>query len=440
MARFLFAVWPYPGHLHPNAAIAHALAERGHDVAFYTGGSAAPALQDRGFICFPFESVDERHVEHIVLALDAQSLQWWKARDTKRLLREWLLGTVEAQLRDLDAVLSRWPADVIVCDPAMWGPILVLHDHRKLPVAIMSYVAACMLPGPDGPILGLSLPRVRGRLAQVGHAALRRIAHVLSADVRAEANTIRSRYGLAPIATSVTAFSGSVPLYLVPSTAAYDRGRSDLPGSVKYVGPCEWDRAASDDEPSWLAEMPRHRPVVYVTEGTMHSKPPFLLRAALKGLASSNVQVVATTGKHRSPEALALGEVPPNARVAQWVPHSSLLPRTDVLITTGGTGTVMAALGAGVPMLIVPTAWDQPENAWRVAEAGAGIRLSARRCTPANIRATVDRLLNDPTYRENARRLGADLAGHGGAEQAARLLETLVSHAETRNILHRRPA
>jgi MGT family glycosyltransferase len=440
MARFLFAVWPYPGHLHPNAAIAHALAERGHDVAFYTGGSAAPALRDQGFVCFPFESVDERHVEQIVLALDAQSLQWWKARDTKRLLREWLLGTVDAQLRDLDGVLSRWRADVIVCDPAMWGPILVLQDHQKLPVAIMSYVAACMLPGPEGPILGLSLPRARGPLARAGHAALRRIAHVLSADVRAEANTIRSRYGLPPIATSVTAFSGSVPLYLVPSTTAYDRERSDLPGSVKYVGPCERVHAASDDAPAWLAEMPRHRPVVYVTEGTMHSKAPFLLRAALKGLASSNVQVVATTGKHRSPAALALGDVPSNARVVQWVPHSRLLPRTDVLITTGGTGTVMAALGAGVPMLIVPTAWDQPENAWRVAEAGAGIRLSARRCTPAAIRAAVDRLLNDPAYRENARRLGADLAAHGGAGQAALLLETLVSHAETRNILHRRPA
>lgn len=429
MARFLFAVWPYPGHLHPNAAVAHALAERGHEVAFYTGGSAAPALRDQGFRCFPFEAVDERQVERIVLALDAQSLQWWKARDTKRLLREWLLGTVDAQLRDLEGVLSRWVADVVVCDPAMWGPILVLREARTLPVAIMSYVAACMLPGPEGPILGLSLPRVGGRLSRARHTALRKLAHVLSADVRADANAIRSRHGLAPIATSVTAFSGSVPLYLVPSTPAYDRCRSDLPASVKYVGPCERDLAAPLDAPHWLTEMSRDLPVVYVTEGTMHSKAPFLLRAALQGLASSNVQVIATTGRHRAPEALGLGAIPSNARVMQWVSHSSLLPRTDVLITTGGTGTVMAALRAGVPMVVVPTAWDQPENAWRVAEAGAGLRLPARACTAAAIRAAVERLLTDGSYRASAQRLGADLARHGGAASAAELLESLgASH------------
>jgi MGT family glycosyltransferase len=162
----------------------------------------------------------------------------------------------------------------------------------------------------------------------------------------------------------------------------------------------------------------------------MHSKAPLLLRAALRGLASLPVRVIATTGKHRDPATLGLGAIPSNARVERFVPHSDLLPRTDVVVTTGGTGTVLAALSAGVPLVVVPTAWDQPENAWRVAEAGAGIRLAPGRCTPEGIRLAVERVLGDHSFRQNAQRLGTDFAGHGGAAQAADLLEDLASHRE----------
>ena len=430
MARFLFTVWPFPGHVHPNVAIAHALRRRGHEVAFYTGASVTSSLEGEGMQCFPFRSVDEKQVAGIVLALDGQSLQWWKARQSKQLLREWLLGTIDAQLDDLTPVLSSWRPDVMVCDPAMWGPLLILHETQRVPLAVMSYVAACMLPGPEGPILGLPLPRPRGRLARFGHGVLRSIAHAVAADVRREADRLRTSHGLRPLNTSVTAFAGQMPLYLVPSTPAYDRSRRDLPPSVKYVGPCHWDKPQESGAPAWLSDLASDRPVVYVTEGTMHSKPPIVLRAALSGLASSRAQVIATTGRHRTRESLALGDVPSNARVEQWVPHSDLLPRTSVVVTTGGTGTVLAALTAGVPLVIVPTAWDQPENAWRVAEAGAGIRLAPNRCTPDAIRRAVERVLSDPSFRHNARKLGADLARCGGADRAADLLSNLVTRAD----------
>jgi MGT family glycosyltransferase len=303
--------------------------------------------------------------------------------------REWLLESVDAQLEDLAAVLPVWRPDVIVCDPAMWGPLLVLQETAHIPLAIMSYVGACMLPGPDGPILGLPLPRTNGWFARYGRRLLRSVANAAGADLRRAAGHFRARYNLPPIGTTVTAFAGQMPLYLVPSTPAFDRQRRDLPRSVHYVGPCQWETPKGDSSPQWLTGLPKDRPLVYVTEGTLHAKPPLLLRAALRGLSSLSVQVIATTGKHRDPADLCLGAIPPNARVEQWVPHDDLLPCTDVVVTTGGTGTVLAALPAGVPLVVVPTAWDQPENAWRVAEAGAGIRLPPSQCTDEQLRAAV---------------------------------------------------
>jgi MGT family glycosyltransferase len=425
MARFLFTVWPYPGHIHPNVAIAHALVERGHEVAFYTGGSAIPSLEAEGFRGFPFRRLDEAAAEKIVLTLDAQSLEWWKAFNSKALLTDWLLGTIDAQLEDVLAVLRAWRPDVMVGDPGMWGPLLVLQETEQIPLAVMSYFAACMLPGPDGDIVGLPLAKAQGPIARFGRRVLRSVAHLLTADVRRRVEAVRSRHGLSPIGMSATAFAGQMPLYIVPSTPGYDRQRRDLPPSVQYVGPCIWDKPNEAPPPSWLREMSPGRPLVYVTEGTMHAKQPLVLRAALQGLASLSVQVVVTTGNRRDPETLGLGAIPANARVERFVPQSDLLPHTDVVVTTGGTGGVLATLSAGVPLVIVPTAWDQPDNAWRVAEAGAGIRVHPRDCTPARIRAAVERVLGDPSFKQNAQRLSSDFAGFGGAVQAADLLEDL---------------
>jgi UDP:flavonoid glycosyltransferase YjiC (YdhE family) len=109
------------------------------------------------------------------------------------------------------------------------------------------------------------------------------------------------------------------------------------------------------------------------------------------------------------------------------VPHSDLLPRTAVVVTLGGTSTVMAALNAGVPLVVVPTEWDKPEHAQRVVEAGAGLRLAPHRCTPERLRAAVERVLREPAFRQNAQRLAAAFARYGGPVQAAELVERLAT-------------
>jgi MGT family glycosyltransferase len=308
----------------------------------------------------------------------------------------------------------------------MWGPILILHELRRIPVAVFSYVAASMLPGPDGPIIGLPMRRPRSRLSRAGVRLLRRLASIPSRGVRQEANNVRERFGLPPISVTVTEFAGTMPLYIVPSAPEYDRERTDLPPSVHYVGPCHWSGAGSSPRPDWLDNLDGEQPVVYVTEGTMHSKESLLLPTAINGLANLPVKVVMTTGRHREPSEIVKGEIPQHIRVEQWVDHGELFPLVDVVVTTGGSGTVLAALSEGIPLVVVPTAWDQPENAWRVVETGAGLRLAPHECSPENLGAAVQRVLADPSFRRNAERLASVFAGYSGAAQAAELLEALA--------------
>ncbi len=251
----------------------------------------------------------------------------------------------------------------------------------------------------------------------------------LSTGFRAQVNIIRKRYGLPPVSCSVTEYAGQMPLYLVPSTPEYDYQRRDLPHSVQYVGPCLWDKPNQIGPAEWIAQLAPDKPLIYVTEATIGTQEPFLLKAALRAFGDGPFEVVMTTGKQRDPAALNLGPVYPNVRVESYVPQSDLLPKTAVMVTLGGSGGVLAALKAGIPLVIVPTEWDRPENAQRVVEAGAGLRITPTRCTPQRLRAAVERVLNEPSFRRNAQRLARSFTEYEGPSRAAKMLENLSATA-----------
>jgi MGT family glycosyltransferase len=225
----------------------------------------------------------------------------------------------------------------------------------------------------------------------------------------------------------VSAFAGQSSLYLVGSLAELDYNRTDLPSSVHYVGACVWHPPTPFGEATALDSIPEDRPWVHVTEGTSHYQKPFLLQAAVRGLAGKAVHAILTTGDQRDPDELGLTPVPANVHLTRFVSHGELLPRCSVLVTTGGANTVLAALQAGVPLVVVPTTWDKPDNARRVVEAGVGVRLSAKKVTPERLWEAVEHVLADPRYRENAQRVARALAEAPGPAGAADLLQGLAA-------------
>lgn len=427
MARFLIAVWPIPGHYYPNLSVADALRARGHEVVFLTGTRARPVVEAEGFNCFSFECLDERCMEQIFFAPQPRP-RWWQSRLLIQRARyyAWLTDGLGDQAQDLERVIQQWRPDVLVCDPALWAAFLIFPEREQVPVAVFAYIPFCPLPGPKLPPLGFGLaPRPSG-LARVRTGVARILFRLAAARFRRAANVLRRHYALAPIDVSVTEFSGRVPLYLVAGTREFDYGRCDLPPSVQYVGPCVGKRQRNGAPPTWFDALSREQPWVYLSEGTVHTQESVLLKAATRGLANMPVQVIIGTSV-TDPMKLGLGAIAPNMLLEHWmnIYFTDLLPRTAVVITTGGGGTVVAALQAGVPLVVVPTEWDKPEIAQRVVQAGAGLRLAPRQCTPKRLRKAVERVLRDPAFRVRAQNLASDFAHHAGPARAAQLLEEL---------------
>jgi MGT family glycosyltransferase len=434
MARFLFTVWPFAGHLHPSIAIAHGLQARGHDISFYTGSAVRSIVEEEGFTFFPFKKLDEQRTTALASSEFPYTPSLWKRIRTGRLqgikFREWLVDTIPQQVEDIDEVSAQWHPDVLLCDLAFWSPILVLREARKIPVGVLSVLAACALPGPDAPCWGLGWPKPRTALMRFRSRFFGTVGRWVRSGFLKNVNSVRKNYGLPALRYPVTEFAGQMPVYLVTSTREYDYNRHDLPPNVQYVGPCLWDNPGRSPAPDWLQQLPTDRPLIYATEATIGTNEPFLLKTTALACKDLPVQVVMTTGKQRRPEDLDLGALAPNVRVESYVPQSDLMPKTSVMVTVGGSGGVLAALKAGVPLVVVPTEWDRPENAQRVVEAGAGLRIAPSHCTPERLRAAIQRLLSEPSFRKNAQRLADACARYGGPALAAECLESLLPSRE----------
>jgi UDP:flavonoid glycosyltransferase YjiC (YdhE family) len=119
-------------------------------------------------------------------------------------------------------------------------------------------------------------------------------------------------------------------------------------------------------------------------------------------------------------------DVPANARVESFIPHSILLSRAVCVVTHAGMGATQKALAAGVPVVAVPFGRDQSEVARRVEVSGAGTRLSASRLTGRRLAAKVAQAR---TCADRAQAVARAFADAGGAPRAATEVEKLASNS-----------
>jgi UDP:flavonoid glycosyltransferase YjiC (YdhE family) len=159
--------------------------------------------------------------------------------------------------------------------------------------------------------------------------------------------------------------------------------------------------------PAWLtAERTRSR--VYLTLGTVAFGAVEVLNRAIAEIAPLGVDILVTVGPEGEPA--ALGEVPDNVRVERFVAQSAVLPLVDLIVHHGGTGTVLGALEAGLPQLVLPQGADQFLNAEIVAAGGIGRALPNDAQQPGVIGEAVRALLGDSAERRAAGRVRDEIA------------------------------
>lgn len=165
---------------------------------------------------------------------------------------------------------------------------------------------------------------------------------------------------------------------------------------------------------------------LYVTYGSVLPGLPIfpeVFRATIDALDEVGVPALFTVGNEV--DVAALGPVPSHVRIERWVPQAAIMPNVRAMVGHGGSGTTRHALAAGVPSVIFPAFADQPRNARRVAELGAGIALDSL----DGLASAIRRVLDDPSYREAAARVAAEVAALPPVDAAPDALRALLAPA-----------
>jgi UDP:flavonoid glycosyltransferase YjiC (YdhE family) len=167
-------------------------------------------------------------------------------------------------------------------------------------------------------------------------------------------------------------------------------------------------------------------PLVLVAGSTAQDHELRLVRTAIRAFEGEPVEVLVSLNQQGKtwPH-----PVPENVTVVDWVSYSQVLPRTSLVVSNGGHGTVVRALSEGVPLLVCPAGGDMGENGARVAWAGAGLMLPWGLLGPGPLRWAARRVLADPRFAERARLIADWGSDNDGADRGAMLIERYVSPA-----------
>lgn len=386
--RALFTFTGGSGHFLPTVPFSQVLRERGHEIMYAGQEGMVPAVVSAGWAA---------------VASGGNTLLDPQARRPLATLDR--VAEESAIRRSFARKIARERTDRLLEIAAKWRPDLIVRYEIDFAGAIAADV--------------LGLP----------HAAVVVIAAggFLRADIVEEPlAALRSEHGLDP------AGAMGMPhryLTIVPGPPSFRDPVDPFPQTAHYVRPAVVDQSEDPGLASSGSTRPRPgRPKVYVTLGTIFNQESGdLFERVLAGLAALPVEVVATVGDQIDPT--ELGPLPSNLRVESFVPLVQMLRDTDVVVSHGGSGTVIAALAFGIPQVILPLGVSQPLNADRRVALGVGIALDALHSIPTAIREATETVLAAETYRARADQFRAEIASLPDARHPGTLLENL---AETR--------
>jgi len=381
--RALFTSTRGAGHFNPLVPFALAFERAGHEVMVAGPTGLEGPVQAAGFRFWQVDLPPDEEMDAIWARVPQLS------PDEANIM---VIGEIfgrryaEAALPRLRAAIEEWRPDVILRDANEYGGALAAELH------------------------GLPHARVAISLSSSEELAL--------GLVRGSWDAIRQAEGLSPD-PDAHALRGS------PWLTTFPRGLDpgDMPDIHRFHDPA-WTEPAKELPDWWPGR--GDQPLVYVTFGSVagafsQTLPAFAV--ALSAVEDLPIRVLLTVGRDLDLDALP--EIPDNVHVEPWVPQQDVLGHAAAAVVHGGSGSTLGGLAAGVPLVVVPLFADQPYNARRVHEVGAGIAVEPNRAdipaTIAPLRAAIESVLSEPSYGERARELAAELRAEPPVDAAVEI-------------------
>jgi len=415
--RILITTWGSLGDLHPHVALALGLQSRGHEAILATGECYRGKIEALG-IAFRGVRPDCAWVADPVVMRRLAHRRWGMIRVVQVLLMS-LRESYE------DTLAAAEGTDMLVGNLATYATGIVA-EKRGLPWVSAMHSPTLFFSAYDPPLIP-GFPGFSKRLRFLGPnfwgpfgRSINRVASVLAQPwhrLRREIG-LPAAHGFNPL---TECYSHTLHLALFSRWLA-DK-QQDWPAQTIVTGFPWFDAEGEAGLPPKLARfLDDGEPPLVFTLGTavVADSGPFYHHsaAAAKRVGRRAILLV------KNPRVL-LPDLPEGVVAFDYAPFSLLFPRGAAIVHHGGIGTTGQAMRSGRPSLIMPCAWDQPDNAERAARLGIARTIARNRYDPNRVSAELNLLLEDPAYSQRASEIAAKVRREEGVEAACDAIESL---------------
>lgn len=406
------------GDVQPYVALGAALRAHGHAVTVSTGQGFDEMIESHGLASAP-ASIDFRQIiksQEMQAALRSVSGKFKAMRAFKGLVRQ--------QFEDMWDIARDLRPDIIIYHPKA---SVALHIAEALSViAIPTTLQPMFVPTGDFPAPVLPFRD----LGQVGNRLTHSFLNWVSAKGQAWliGKWRQERLGLAPKGQR-SFFEGYDPQGReVPRLHGYSTQLVTKPHEWTerehitgywFLKPRGWQ------PPEALAQFfQAEPPPIYVGFGSMPAEDAKKqTQIVIDALRKSCQRGLLATGWGGLAEVANSDAI----HVLDAAPHDWLFPRCAAVVHHGGAGTTHEGLRWGRPTIICPLAVDQPYWGRRVMEIGAGPKPIPQKHLNSEDLAAALEAVKDPVMIARAEKLGVAMRAEGGADEAARVVETVVA-------------
>jgi rhamnosyltransferase subunit B len=420
--RIVFTTFGTFGDLHPYIAIALGLKARGHRVTLATSECYRRKIGALGLDFRP---------------LRPDSAAWETGAEAVRRFMDLRTGTINFVKEEVmpvlrqtfeDTLVATANADLVVSAPATAISTRLVAEKTGIRWASSMHTPVAFLSAYDPSVLPL-FPDLSKNLRFLGPGfwgLLLRLLKRSTCFLAKPWDQFRSEIGLPRAEDDNPLFDSHSPsLVLALFSKLLADKQPDWPLQTVVTGFPIYDQDGDPALPARLAAFLDNGlpPIVFTlgTSATMVAGRFYHHSIAASKLVGRKVILVTGRNSRDLPSSLPDGMI-----AVDYVPFSNLFPRAAAIVHHGGVGTTALAMHAGHPMLIVPFAHDNPDNAERASRLGIARVVSRRGYSPGHVATELRRLLDDPSYAERASTVGAQVRAENGVKSACDALEGML--------------
>ena len=418
MARIVLTTWGSYGDLFPYLGLASELQRRGHAPLIATSPVHRPAIERAGVAFRPVRpDIDPGDADLVRRIMQPSG--------TSVILNELLAPFVRESYHDLCAAAEG--ADLIVTHPVTFaGPLVAETRGLRWASTVLSPMSFFSVH--DLPVFpGMAWAAGARRLGPWAARGLIGLARAVTRPWTRPVERLRQELELPSRGHPVYEGQFSPELTLALFSRVLAAPQADWPPHVRITGfiPFGGDASMPPELAEFLAQ--GTPPVVFTLGSSAVGAAGSFYDDSARAAATLGVRAVLLAGP--DPRNRPRGPLPAGVVVVDYAPHQELFARSAAIVHHGGIGTTGQALRSGRPMLVVPFAHDQPDNAARVERLGVASVVPAGRYSADRAVRHLKRLLADPAIDSRARALGRTVrAEQGAGEAAAALVELLGGH------------